>query len=86
MLHTRARFGFTAAPGSSDDARVRDPTVALPPDYAARLFGAQAAGSEQQLREIAAEGLGEMYFRDYGRRAPGLEMRFTDVEHVEFNR
>ncbi len=86
VIHTRARFGFTAAPGSSDDARIRDLTIALPPNYAARLFDAQAAGgNEQQLREIAAEGLGEMYFRDYGRRAHGLEVKFTDVEHVEFN-
>ncbi|GGU46096.1 hypothetical protein GCM10010244_84880 [Streptomyces coeruleorubidus] len=41
----------------------------LPPQYAARLFDAQEAGaSEQQLRDIAAEGLGEAYFRDGGRR------------------
>ncbi|GGY06753.1 hypothetical protein GCM10010358_70000 [Streptomyces minutiscleroticus] len=64
VIHTRARRGFTAAPGSSNDARVRDLTVALPADYAARFLDVQAAGgSEQQLREIAAEGLGELYFR-----------------------
>ncbi|GAA2288736.1 hypothetical protein GCM10010145_68700 [Streptomyces ruber] len=86
VIDTRARFGFTAAPGSSDDARVRHLTIALPPHHAARLFDAQAAGaSEQQLRDITAEGLGEMYFRDGGRRAHGLEVEFTDVEHVAFD-
>jgi transcriptional regulator with XRE-family HTH domain len=86
VVDTRARFGFTAAPGTTDDARIRHLTIALPPHYAARLFDAQDAGaSERQLRDIAAEGLGEMYFRDGGRRAHGLEVEFTDVEHVEFD-
>jgi transcriptional regulator with XRE-family HTH domain len=86
VIDTRARFGFTAAPGTTDDARLRHLTIALPPQYAARLFDAQEAGaSEQQLRDIAAEGLGEAYFRDGGRRAHGLEVEFTDVEHLEFD-
>jgi transcriptional regulator with XRE-family HTH domain len=86
VVDTRARFGFTAAPGTTDDARIRHLTIALPPHYAARLFDAQDAGaSERQLRDIAAEGLGEMYFRDGGRRAQGLAVEFTDVEHVEFD-
>lgn len=59
VVDTRARFGFTAAPGTTDDARIRHLTIALPPHYVARLFDAQDAGaSERQLREIAAEGLG----------------------------
>ncbi|MDI1455382.1 helix-turn-helix transcriptional regulator [Streptomyces sp. ATE26] len=86
IVDTRARFGFTAAPGSTDDARIRHLTLALPPAFAARLFDAQQAGaSEQQLREITAEGLGETYFRDSGRRAHGLEVEFTDVEQLDFD-
>ncbi|GEK04470.1 helix-turn-helix transcriptional regulator [Streptomyces sp. 1-11] len=86
VIDTRARFGFTAAPGSTDDARIRHLTLALPPAFAARLFDAQQAGaSEQQLREITAEGLGETYFRDSGRRAHGLEVEFTDVEQLDFD-
>ncbi|MDO0929601.1 XRE family transcriptional regulator [Streptomyces sp. TG1A-8] len=86
IVDTRARFGFTAAPGTTDDARIRHLTIALPPHHTARLFDAQGAGAtEQQLRAIAAEGLGEMYFRDGGRRAHGLEVEFTDVEHLEFD-
>lgn len=86
VVDTRARFGYTAAPGSTDDARVRHLTVALPPEFAARLFAAQDAGAgERQLREIAAEGLQEIYFKDSGRRADGLLVEFTDIEHVEFD-
>jgi hypothetical protein len=86
FVSTRARFGFTAAPGTSDDARLRHINQALPPDYAARLFDAQAAGAtEQQLQAILAEGLGEMYFRDRGRRAHGLMVEFTDVEQLDFD-
>ncbi|MBG0850520.1 XRE family transcriptional regulator [Streptomyces spinoverrucosus] len=86
VIDTRARFGYTAAPGTTDDARLRHLTVALPPEYAARLFEAQQQGAtEQQLRHIAAEGLGEIYFRDRNRRAHGLDVEFTDVEHIDFD-
>ncbi|MFJ6558244.1 telomere-protecting terminal protein Tpg, partial [Streptomyces luteogriseus] len=62
-------------------------TVALPPQYAARLFDAQEAGaSDQQLQQIAAEALKEVYFQDNGRRAGQLEeVRFTNIEHLEFD-
>jgi transcriptional regulator with XRE-family HTH domain len=86
VIETRARFGFTAAPGSTDDSRIRRITQHLPPPYAARLFDAQSAGAtEQQLRAIAAEGLQEAYFKDRGRRAAGLEVEFTDIDYVELD-
>ncbi|MEV4437286.1 XRE family transcriptional regulator [Streptomyces sp. NPDC049555] len=86
VIETRARFGFTAAPGTTDDARQRLITQHLPPDYAARLFEAQSAGAaEQHLREIAAEGLQEIYFKDSGRRAAGLLVEFTDIDYAEFD-
>ncbi|MCX4579016.1 XRE family transcriptional regulator [Streptomyces sp. NBC_01571] len=86
IIDTRARFGFTAAPGTTDDARIRHLTLALPPAWAARLFDAQAAGAgENELRAITAEGLGETYFRDGGRRAQGLMVEFTDVEQLDFD-
>jgi transcriptional regulator with XRE-family HTH domain len=86
VIETRARFGFTAAPGTTDDARVRRITQHLPPAYAARLFDAQAAGAgEQQLRAIAAEGLQEIYFKDRGRRAQDLAVEFTDIDYVELD-
>jgi hypothetical protein len=85
-VDTRARFGYTAPIGTTDDPRERRLTVHLSPAYAQRLFDAQDAGaSDQQLREIVAEGLQETYFKDGG-RAQGLEVEFTDIRYfdVEF--
>ncbi|MFJ2198495.1 telomere-protecting terminal protein Tpg [Streptomyces violaceusniger] len=84
VLDTRARFGYTAAPGTTDDARLRHIIQALPPQYAARFFDAQEQGAaEQQLLDIAAEGLQEIYFKDRGRRAQGLLVEFTDIDYIE---
>ncbi len=57
------------------------------PQHAARLFDAQQAGAgDAQLQQIVAEGLKEVYFQDGGRRAGQLEeVRFTDIEHLEFD-
>ncbi|MER6409287.1 XRE family transcriptional regulator, partial [Streptomyces viridosporus] len=86
VLDTRARLGYTAPIGSTDQDRVRHLTVALPPQHAARLFDAQEQGAtEQQLQQIAADALKEVYFQDGSRRAGSLEeVRFTDIEHLEF--
>ncbi|MEV7302499.1 telomere-protecting terminal protein Tpg [Streptomyces clavifer] len=86
VIDTRARFGYTAAPGTTDDARLRHLTVALPPTYAARLFEARDQGAtDQELQNIAAEGLQEIYFKDGGRRAAGLLVEYTDLEHIQFD-
>ncbi|MER6408113.1 XRE family transcriptional regulator [Streptomyces viridosporus] len=87
VLDTRARLGYTAPIGSTDEDRVRHLTVALPPQHAARLFDAQEAGADdRRLQEITAEALREVYFQDGGRRAGSLEeVRFTDIEHLEFD-
>jgi hypothetical protein len=87
IIDTRARIGYTAPIGTTDEDRLRHLTVALPPHHAARLFNAQEQGAtEQQLQQIAAEALKEVYFQDGGRRAGDLEeVRFTDIEHLEFD-
>ncbi|MFE7616372.1 hypothetical protein ACFU6N_12170, partial [Streptomyces sp. NPDC057496] len=56
------------------------------PVHAARLFDAQEQGAtDARLQEIAAEALKEVYFQDSGRRAGSLEeVRFTDIQHLEF--
>ncbi|MFG3007413.1 telomere-protecting terminal protein Tpg [Streptomyces calvus] len=85
MIDVQARFGYTAAPGSTDDARVRHLTLALPPRHAARLLQAQEAGvDEDDLRDLAAEALGEVYFRDGSRRAHGLEVELKDIVDLQF--
>ncbi|MGQ4732667.1 telomere-protecting terminal protein Tpg [Streptomyces sp. Ju416(a)] len=85
VLSTRARFGFKAAGDTSDDARIRDlPPQALPPHYADQLFTARERGAtEDQLRQIAADGLAQMYFRANNTRAHGLDVEFTDVERLD---
>ncbi|WP_030705046.1 MULTISPECIES: telomere-protecting terminal protein Tpg [unclassified Streptomyces] len=87
MIDVRARLGYTAPIGSTDQDRIRHLTLALPPVHAARLFDAQEQGAtDARLQEIAAEALKEVYFQDGGRRAGSLdEVRFTDIEHLEFD-
>ncbi|TJZ57419.1 XRE family transcriptional regulator [Streptomyces piniterrae] len=85
-VETRARFGYTAPIGTTDDPRQRRLTVHLPPEYADRLFQAQQQGAnEQRLREIIAEGLQEMYFKDGGRRAQGLDVEITDIDYLDIS-
>ncbi|WP_416071789.1 hypothetical protein [Streptomyces sp. ME02-6987-2C] len=89
-MDTRARFGFTAAPGSTDDARIRHLILAcrLPPAACLRRPSLRCPASGRQRAAVArdtAEGLGEAYFRDGGRRAHGLEVEFTDVGQLDFD-
>ncbi|MFF7610249.1 telomere-protecting terminal protein Tpg [Streptomyces parvulus] len=84
VLSVRARFGYTAAPGTTDDARVRDLTQALAPHWADRLFTAREQGAgEEQLQRIAAEGLAQTYFRAGETRAHGLGVEFTDIDRLD---
>ncbi|MGW0598829.1 telomere-protecting terminal protein Tpg [Streptomyces sp. NPDC002776] len=83
-IETRARFGYTAPVGTTDDPRMRRLTVHLPPEYAHRLFDARRQGAaDAQLRGIVAEGLQEIYFKDSGRRADNLEVDITDIDYFD---
>ncbi|MEU9166081.1 XRE family transcriptional regulator [Streptomyces sp. NPDC048424] len=83
-VETRARFGYTAPIGTTDDGRMRRLTVHLPPAYAQRLFNAQQQGAgDPELRAIVAEGLQETYFKDGGSRADHLEVEFTDIDYID---
>ncbi|MFC9797655.1 telomere-protecting terminal protein Tpg [Streptomyces sp. NPDC057695] len=85
MVDVRARFGFTAPVGTTDDARMRHLTLAIPPHHAARLLDAQAAGAtDRELQQATADALGEVYFRDGDRRAHDLLVELTDIEQIEF--
>ncbi|MEE1782674.1 XRE family transcriptional regulator [Streptomyces sp. SP17BM10] len=78
-----AYFGYTAPVGTTDEPRLRHLTVHLPPEYADRLFTAQDQGaSDQQMRDIMAEGFQEVYFKDGG-RAQGLEVEFTGIQAID---
>ncbi|MEU6310674.1 XRE family transcriptional regulator [Streptomyces sp. NPDC047014] len=83
-VETRARFGYTAPVGTTDDGRVRRLTVHLPASYAQRLFDARAEGAaDRDLRAIVAEGLQEIYFKDGGTRADELRVEFTDIDYFD---
>ncbi|MFI6254426.1 telomere-protecting terminal protein Tpg [Streptomyces sp. NPDC051016] len=86
VIETRAAFGYTAAPGTTDDPRMRRITQSLPPEYANRLFTAyKNKAPESELAKIVAQGLQDMYFRDGGRRAGDLEVEFTDIDYIDFD-
>ncbi|WP_060178623.1 telomere-protecting terminal protein Tpg [Streptomyces sp. IMTB 1903] len=83
-VETRARFGYTAPVGTTDDGRVRRLTVHLPATYAQRLFDARVRGADdRELRGIVAEGLQEVYFKDGGTRADQLRVEFTDIDYFD---
>ncbi|MGW2841874.1 telomere-protecting terminal protein Tpg [Streptomyces sp. NPDC001493] len=84
-VETRARFGYTSSAGSTDDGRFRRLTVKLPATYAQRLFDARDTGSsDQQMREIIAEGFKDVYFQDGGGRAMGLsDVEINDIDYLD---
>ncbi|MFI1377674.1 telomere-protecting terminal protein Tpg [Streptomyces longwoodensis] len=86
-VETRARFGYTAPVGTTDDGRFRRLTVHLPPEYAQRLFDARDAGaSDQQMRQIIADGFKEIYFQDGGGRAMGLsDVAINDIDYLDLD-
>jgi len=86
-VETRARFGYTAPIGTTDDGRFRRLTVHLPPEYAQRLFDARHTGaSDQQMRGIIAEGFKNIYFQDGGGRAMGLsDVEINDIDYLDLD-
>ncbi|MGW1281962.1 telomere-protecting terminal protein Tpg [Streptomyces tsukubensis] len=86
IIDIHARMGYKAPIGTTDQDRIRHLTLALPPQYAARLLDAQEQGAdENRLRELTAEALKDVYFQDNGRRADSLEeVHINDVLHLDF--
>ncbi|MET7290264.1 XRE family transcriptional regulator [Streptomyces sp. NPDC005573] len=84
-VETRARFGYTAPVGTTDDGRFRRLTVHLPPAYARRLFEARESGAgDQAMRGIIAEGFKDVYFQDGGIRATGLsDVAINDIDYLD---
>jgi hypothetical protein len=86
-VETRARFGYTAPIGTTDDGRFRRLTVHLPPAYAQRLFDARDQGAgDQEMRAIIAEGFKGIYFQDGGGRALGLsDVEINDIDYLDLD-
>lgn len=83
VVETRATFGYTASPGTTDEGRSRRITQALPPGDAAALFAAYQRQDEGGMNAAIAAGLGEAYFRDGGRRAHGLDVALNDIDYID---
>lgn len=83
-IETRARFGYTAPIGTTDDGRMRKLTVHLPrPTPTACSTHNSTVPPTSSLRNIIAEGLQEVYFKDGGHRAAGLEVALTDIDYFD---
>ncbi|MER7817204.1 helix-turn-helix transcriptional regulator [Streptomyces sp. NPDC096153] len=85
-VETRARFGFTAAGQTTDDARMRRLTEDVPDDLVPQIFEALRNGDEDKAREIVAEGLAREYFREPDTEGVrGLDVEFTDIDYIELD-
>ncbi|MFJ5646201.1 telomere-protecting terminal protein Tpg [Streptomyces sp. NPDC093223] len=86
-VETRARFGYTAPIGTTDDGRFRRLTVHLPPAYAQRLFNARESGAgDREMRQVIAEGFKDVYFQDGGNRALGLsDVTLNDIDYLDLD-
>ncbi|MFH9740580.1 telomere-protecting terminal protein Tpg [Streptomyces roseolus] len=85
MIDVRANLGYAAPAGTTDEARERHLTLALPPHHAERIFAAREQG-EHDMRRAVAEALRDVYFQQRGTRAASLEeVRMLNVEHIEFD-
>lgn len=83
-IESRARFGYTAPGGSTDEPRTRLITQHIPPATARPLIDAYKRGeTEAALQRKLEEALALHYFRDGGRRAHGLDVEFTDIDYID---
>ncbi|ESQ01799.1 putative terminal protein (plasmid) [Streptomyces sp. PVA_94-07] len=84
VIKFRATLGFTAN-GSSDDARVRDLSIAVSPSHAALILATQEDGAtDTDLHKAVAEAIAEAYFRQAGGGCASLEVEFRDVQRLDF--
>ncbi|MEV2264572.1 XRE family transcriptional regulator [Streptomyces anulatus] len=82
----RAQFGYRAPVGTTDEMRLRLLTLHLPPEYATRLFDAQAGASGENPNEVLAEAAQTLYFQTDsetgGARAQDLEVEITNIDYI----
>ncbi|MFI8503532.1 telomere-protecting terminal protein Tpg [Streptomyces sp. NPDC085524] len=85
VVHTRARFGFSAGARGSHDPRHRLLTALVPGQVARELFSAwEAAAPDRQYLMILGRELGHVYLRAAGRRADALQVKLREVDFIEF--
>jgi len=59
------------------------PASRCPESNSTRAPADVARAAEAELRDLLGAGLGRAYFQDRGRRAGGLEVTVTDIDHLE---
>ncbi|MCX5589619.1 telomere-protecting terminal protein Tpg [Streptomyces erythrochromogenes] len=86
IVRFRARFGFSAARGSSNDSRLRFLAPQLLPQHAADLFAARHRDAgEAELRRILGDAIGAAYFfRRLGPHQTQAAAAINDLDFVEF--
>ncbi|MEU8465788.1 terminal protein [Streptomyces sp. NPDC029003] len=84
MVDVTAYFGFVGK-GSSDDGRERSITTDISPTYAKQILELQSGGAtDEDLHPLVAEAITESYFTEWGTRAKGLRVDFTNVVSIAF--
>ncbi|MFF4249072.1 telomere-protecting terminal protein Tpg [Streptomyces sp. NPDC001822] len=85
IVHTRARFGFRAGAGTSDDPRLRLLTVHLAGAVTREMFTALDAGADEERHRLAlSRALSHAYFRNSGQRAHHLHVVLDDIDFIDF--
>lgn len=82
-IETRARFGYLAPAGTSNDPRLRRITATMGKQFIGPLFQAYSQGNEEAMNRVVANGILYDYFKDGGRRAHDLDVVFEDIDYVE---
>ncbi|MFC9462225.1 telomere-protecting terminal protein Tpg [Streptomyces sp. NPDC056983] len=85
MVSFRARFGFAATAGSSDDPRLRYLTLHLEAPYPAALFDARHGDApESELHALLGDALGASYFFQHRKPGPGENVALQDIDFLGF--
>lgn len=89
-VETKAKIGYTATDSrgnitSTPDPRIRMFARDMPPEYADRLFAAEAVGDEAEARRVMSEFIQEHYYREGGGNE-NVDVEITDIDWADFRR
>ncbi|MDJ0345525.1 helix-turn-helix transcriptional regulator [Streptomyces sp. H10-C2] len=86
VIETRASVGFTADGDTTDDARMRRLTEAVPSKLIPEVFEALRNGDEKRLHELASQTVAQ-YFRLPGTHTAEdeLDIELNDIDYIEWD-
>lgn len=84
-METRARFGYTAPVGTTDDGRFRRLTVHLPPPTrSASSTPARLEPATSRCARSSPKASKDVYFHDNGTRAMTLsDVTLNDIDYLD---